>query len=132
MLVSLTNARDGSVIWSSTFDGAVEELLVLQARPITTVKEYGPAAGNRMLWDNSNIIESYSGVTSPLTFSFIRNAYATVYRCFGEVMGIPSEVQNRLSPPLATASAATIATTPMIRPTGRAHCRVRDGRAMTG
>ena len=32
VLVSLTNARDGSVIWSSTFDGAAEELLVLQAR----------------------------------------------------------------------------------------------------
>jgi rifampicin phosphotransferase len=61
---------------------------LLQARPITTVEELGPAAGNRLLWDNSNIIESYSGVTSPMTFSFIRRAYSIVYHCFAEVMGI--------------------------------------------
>jgi phosphohistidine swiveling domain-containing protein len=68
-------------------DGA-GKIFVLQARPVTTVEEVGPAAGNRLLWDNSNIIESYSGVTSPMTFSFIRRAYAIVYNCFAEVMGI--------------------------------------------
>lgn len=67
-------------------------LWLLQARPITTLSEYGPAAGNRIVWDNSNIIESYSGVTSPMTFSFIRRAYSIVYRCFAEVMGIPPAV----------------------------------------
>ncbi len=64
------------------------ELAILQTRPITTIEEYGPAAGYGLLWDNSNIIESFSGVTSPLTFSVIRRSYATVYRCFSEVMGI--------------------------------------------
>lgn len=64
------------------------KLFLLQARPVTTVAELGPAAGNRLLWDNSNIIESYSGVTSPMTFSFIRRAYSIVYHCFAEVMGI--------------------------------------------
>ncbi len=63
-------------------------LLILQARPVTTLEEDGPAAGHRLLWDNSNIIESYSGVTSPMTFSFIRHAYTIVYHCFAEVMGI--------------------------------------------
>lgn len=74
------------------------KLYILQSRDITTVAEYGPAAGNRQVWDNSNIIESYSGVTSPMTFSFIRNAYAVVYTCFSEVMGIPSKVieQNQI------------------------------------
>jgi pyruvate,water dikinase len=67
------------------------KLFLLQTRDITTVGEYGPAAGNRQIWDNSNIIESYSGVTSPMTFSFIRHAYAVVYHCFSEVMGIPPE-----------------------------------------
>ncbi|HKH47622.1 MAG TPA: PEP/pyruvate-binding domain-containing protein [Thermoanaerobaculia bacterium] len=66
-------------------------LWILQARPVTTVEEVGPAAGNRLLWDNSNIIESYSGVTSPMTFSFIRRAYSIVYHCFAEVMGIGPE-----------------------------------------
>ena len=68
---------------------ADKKVKVLQTRPITTVKEYGPAAGNRMIWDNSNIVESYSGPTSPMTFSFIRRAYTIVYHCFSEVMGIP-------------------------------------------
>jgi pyruvate,water dikinase len=72
-------------------------LFILQARPITTVAELGPAAGNRLVWDNSNIIESYSGVTSPMTYSFIRRAYTIVYHCFSEVMGIDAEVvrENR-------------------------------------
>jgi phosphohistidine swiveling domain-containing protein len=64
------------------------ELFILQARPITRIAEYGPAAGNRLTWDNANIVESYSGVTTPMTFSFIRRAYTIVYHCFAEVMGI--------------------------------------------
>lgn len=71
---------------------AAGRLWILQARPVTTVEEVGPAAGNRLLWDNSNIIESYSGVTSPMTFSFIRRAYSIVYHCFAEVMGIAPPV----------------------------------------
>lgn len=71
---------------------AAGRLWILQARPVTTVEEVGPAAGNRLLWDNSNIIESYSGVTSPMTFSFIRRAYSIVYHCFAEVMGIGPDV----------------------------------------
>lgn len=71
------------------------KLYILQTRPITTAAEYGPAAGNPLLWDNSNIIESFSGVTSPMTFSVIRRAYTIVYRCFAEVMGIrPGVVQE--------------------------------------
>ncbi|MBL8888753.1 MAG: hypothetical protein JNL67_02160 [Planctomycetaceae bacterium] len=69
-------------------------LFIVQARPVTRVEQYGPAAGNRMVWDNSNIIESYSGVTTPMTFSFIRRAYTIVYHCFSEVMGIsPAKVR---------------------------------------
>ncbi len=71
---------------------AAGTLFILQTRPITTVEEYGPAAGNRILWDNSNIVESFSGVTSPMTFSVIRRAYAIVYRLFAQVMGIPPRV----------------------------------------
>jgi len=67
------------------------KLYLLQTRAITTVAEYGPAAGYHQIWDNSNIIESYSGVTSPMTFSFIRHAYSVVYTCFSEVMGIPAK-----------------------------------------
>jgi pyruvate,water dikinase len=73
-------------------------LWILQTRPITTVEELGPAAGYGLLWDNSNIIESFSGVTSPMTFSVIRRAYATVYRCFSQVMGISPDVIRRSEP----------------------------------
>lgn len=75
------------------FDGS-GKLFIVQTRPVTRVEQYGPAAGNRMVWDNSNIIESYSGVTTPMTFSFIRRAYTIVYHCFSEVMGIaPGKVR---------------------------------------
>jgi phosphohistidine swiveling domain-containing protein len=61
------------------------ELFILQARPVTT-----PLQGQKPvhIWDNSNIIESYFGVTSPLTFTFARNAYHHVYVQFCEVMGV--------------------------------------------
>jgi pyruvate,water dikinase len=52
------------------------ELHVLQARPVTTALR---PRGIRRTWDNSNIVESYSGVVSPLTFSFAREAYTAVY-----------------------------------------------------
>ncbi len=73
------------------FDAA-GRLLILQSRDVVDPVEYGPAAGNHLVWDNSNIIESYSGVTTPMTFSFIRRAYAIVYYCFSEVMGISPQV----------------------------------------
>lgn len=68
------------------------KLYLLQTRPITNFPYDGPAAGNKIIWDNSNIIESYSGVTSPMTFSFIKHAYSIVYHCFSKVMGIPEKV----------------------------------------
>ncbi|MCB0878988.1 MAG: hypothetical protein KDC46_08410 [Thermoleophilia bacterium] len=51
-------------------------LHVLQTRPVTTKLR---PRGIRRTWDNSNIVESYSGVVSPLTFSFAREAYTAVY-----------------------------------------------------
>jgi len=59
-------------------------IYLLQARPITNLKKY--AEFN--IWDNSNIGESYSGVTTPLTFSFIRRAYFAVYWQFCQTIGL--------------------------------------------
>jgi len=71
-------------------------LFILQARPITTL----PTAptGERRLWDNSNIVESYSGVTTPLTFSFARSVYEEVYIQFCRLLGVDERLieQNRL------------------------------------
>ena len=48
---------------------------LLQSRPITTLGKLVDEKGEMILWDNSNIIESYPGVTTPLTFSFILKMY---------------------------------------------------------
>lgn len=77
---------------------AVEKnkVYLLQTRPITHLPVeafYNDQCigADQVLWDNSNIIESYSGVTSPLTFSFASYAYRDVYRQFMEMMGIPKK-----------------------------------------
>ena len=74
------------VEWAADEEGA---LALLQTRPLTGV---GPRTGRVTTWDNSNIIESYAGVTTPLTYTFARRAYEVVYRQFCEVMGVPDEV----------------------------------------
>lgn len=64
-------------------------LWLLQSRPITTLAERADPDGALNLWDNANIAESYSGVTTPLTFSFARGVYEAVYREFARLMGVP-------------------------------------------
>lgn len=64
-------------------------LYCLQARAITT-----PIGGVKRLWDNANIVESYAGVTTPLTFSHANNAYRIVYTLFGRMLGVPREVHE--------------------------------------
>lgn len=52
------------------------EIFILQARPITAL----PQTELPIILDNSNIVESYPGITLPLTQSFIRTAYYRVFR----------------------------------------------------
>jgi phosphohistidine swiveling domain-containing protein len=63
---------------------AGETLFVLQARPVTGLAD--PAS--ILVWDNANIVESYEGVTSPMTFSFARYVYTEVYQTFARLMGV--------------------------------------------
>lgn len=70
-----------------------DKLHMLQSRPITMLGVVKPEAdGELTIWDNSNIVESYPGVTSPLTFSFARYAYRHVYEAFSRLMGVPVQV----------------------------------------
>lgn len=39
------------------------------------------------IYDNSNIAESYAGITTPLTFSFVSYVYSEVYQYFSKMMG---------------------------------------------
>ena len=64
------------------------KLFLLQSRPVTTLRKWTGRVGNINIWDNSNIAESYNGVTTPLTFSFIRLAYEHVYREMCRMLGV--------------------------------------------
>ena len=70
------------------FEGEV--LFLLQSRHITTISAGSQiqGAGETVIWDNSNIIESYSGMTTPLTYSFAQRAYGAVYRQFCMLLGV--------------------------------------------
>jgi phosphohistidine swiveling domain-containing protein len=63
-------------------------LYLLQSRPITALTGARDPDGAYALWDNSNIAESYGGVTTPLTFSFARHAYSAVYRELCRLLGV--------------------------------------------
>jgi len=67
-------------------------LYLLQSRPITTLAQLPDPDGTYALWDNSNIAESYPGITTPLTFSFARRAYSEVYRQLCRVMGVSGDL----------------------------------------
>jgi pyruvate,water dikinase len=68
------------------------QLYMLQSRPVTSLKHLVDPEGALNLWDNSNIAESYSGVTTPLTFSFAHSIYEAVYRQFCRVMRVPKNI----------------------------------------
>ena len=51
------------------------KLYILQARPITTIKGDHP-----LILDNSNIVESYPGLSLPLTVSFVNMVYSGVFK----------------------------------------------------
>ncbi|OFZ20539.1 MAG: hypothetical protein A2X94_10940 [Bdellovibrionales bacterium GWB1_55_8] len=60
---------------------------LLQSRPVTTPVKND--TGFLYLWDNSNIVESYGGITLPLTFTFAHHVYHSVYVQFCEILLIP-------------------------------------------
>lgn len=65
------------------------KLWLLQSRPITTLAQIPDPQDTLRIWDNSNIAESYGGVTTPLTFSFARRIYESAYREFCVLMSVP-------------------------------------------
>ena len=51
------------------------QIYILQARPITTLN-----TNNITVLDNSNIVESYPGVSLPLTISFVKFVYSNIFK----------------------------------------------------
>lgn len=70
------------------------QLFILQSRPVTSVT-HNPI-GFPNLWDNSNIVESYGGLTLPLTFTFALENYKNVYIQFCEILGVPNRVVKEM------------------------------------
>lgn len=62
--------------WCYDFSG---KLTILQARPITFKQKQTETEGFT-IWDNSNIVESYPGITLPLTFSLMEKAYQRSFK----------------------------------------------------
>jgi len=77
--------------WPQDIEWAIERgrLYLLQSRPMTALGLVADPDGVLNVWDNSNVVESYGGVTLPLTFSFARHVYAEVYREFCRLVGVP-------------------------------------------
>ena len=74
-----------------------DKVYLVQTRPITSLPpenffNAGVGGDAPILWDNSNIIESFCGVTTPLTFSHVSRAYRQVYLQFCEFMGVPPQL----------------------------------------
>lgn len=73
-----------------------KRIFILQSRPITTYSHIDKNV-TRTILDNSNIIESYSGVTSPLTFTFAREVYSKIYRQTLRSFYVSEEAINMIS-----------------------------------
>ena len=52
-----------------------KDIHILQARPITTLSQEHP-----LILDNSNIVESYPGLSLPLTCSFVKIVYGGIFK----------------------------------------------------
>ena len=67
-------------------------LHLLQTRPATTMHRIADPSDHARLWESANIVESYPGISSPLTLSFVRDVYGSVYREFCRIMGVEEAV----------------------------------------
>jgi phosphoenolpyruvate synthase/pyruvate phosphate dikinase len=66
------------------------QVYILQARPITSPLGH-TSSENLTVFDNSNIQESYNGVTTPLTYSYAVEAYHQVYNQIMKLMKMSEE-----------------------------------------
>lgn len=73
---------------------AGDKLYFVQSRHITQ------AIPDIVVYDNSNIQESYCGVTTPLTFNFAQRVYTTVYQQTMVLLSIPEKVAKVYRPVL--------------------------------
>lgn len=81
--VAADRGRAVDVEWAFDQQGALH---ALQARPITTLP-----AGGAAFFDRANVVESFPGITGPLTFSQARESYQHVFRNTLRRLGVPHQ-----------------------------------------
>lgn len=76
-LLSLSEEIKKILGYDSDIEFAIKDgvAYILQARPITTLKAEHP-----IILDNSNIVESYPGVSLPLTQDFVKEIYHGIFK----------------------------------------------------
>lgn len=72
---------------------AAGRVFITQARPVTTRRR-----GRKRIFDNTNIVEGYPGVTTPLTFSYVRAAFETAFSKTAATYGASGPLLRRLRP----------------------------------
>jgi rifampicin phosphotransferase len=90
-LMQLAQSVESFYRYPQDIEWAIEDgrLYLLQSRPVTT--EVKNSDGVLQIFDNSNIVESYGGITLPLSFSFALNNYRWVYVQFLEILMVPAK-----------------------------------------
>lgn len=70
------------------------EIFILQSRPITAIKRDAVS----IVMDNSNIVESYPGISLPLTQDFVKSIYYLIFKnCVGRLSNHKINMDNNLS-----------------------------------
>ena len=69
------------------------DLFILQMRPVT-----GIDLSDLKILDNTNIVESYPDISLPLTFSFVNEAYAKVFKNASKAFWISKKTTRELTP----------------------------------
>lgn len=77
-----------------------KKIYFLQTRDITVYKDINPHE-RALLIDNANIIESYYGQTSYLTYTFAKDVYRDVYTCTLEAGKVRKKIMNSLKESLS-------------------------------
>ena len=77
-LINLADLIKDYVGYEADIEFALEngQIYILQVRPITTLKDIK----EMIVLDNSNIVESYPGISLPLTQNFVKEIYYKVFK----------------------------------------------------
>lgn len=70
-----------------------KEIYILQSRPITGIRKDSIS----IVMDNSNIVESYPGVSLPLTQDFVKSIYYLIFKnCVGRLTNHKTDIDSTL------------------------------------